>query len=103
MVPVSTLDPAFVAGVVKLKPGEVSEPIETRFGYHIARLVAHQPVQPKTFDKVKDGIIAAERQKLVDAMRTREINAVRNDPANHLYQENLDAINRSARSGDAKP
>ncbi len=46
-----TLDPAFVQAALELRPGEISEPLHTRFGWHIIQLVSVD-VQP--FDQVRD-------------------------------------------------
>ena len=98
LVPLSSFDAAFAAEVSKMKsPGEVSEPVDTRFGYHIVRFVARQAEKQKSFDEVKEGLIAAERQKLVDAIRAAELNAVRNDPGNHVHVENLQALTKAAK------
>src|SRR6185369_14783908 len=79
--PVTAFEAPFAAAVAKLKrKGEVSEPVETKYGFHVIRFVGRQPERVKPFDEVKDGIIAAERQKLVDTFRTSEVNAVRADP-----------------------
>ena len=97
-VPLSSFDAQFAAAVSKMKrPGEVSEPVETRFGYHIVRFVARQAERRKSFDEVKEDLIAAERQKLVDAMRAAELSAVRNDPGNHVHVENVEALTKAAK------
>jgi parvulin-like peptidyl-prolyl isomerase len=98
LVAVSQFDPAFVSAVSKMKrPGEVSEPFETKFGYHIVRFVAREPAKQKSFDEVKEELIAAERQKLIEAKRTAELNAVRNDPGNHVHVENVEALTKVAK------
>jgi foldase protein PrsA len=47
----STLDPDFVKGALALRPGQISAPIQTQFGWHVILLVSAD-VQP--FDQVKD-------------------------------------------------
>ncbi len=98
LVPPSSFDPAFAAAVSKMtRPGEVSEPVESRFGYHIVRFVARKPARQKAYDEVKEELIAAERQKLIDAMKAAELSAVRNDPGNHVYTENVEALTKAAK------
>jgi foldase protein PrsA len=49
-VPVSGLDQTFVQAALALKPGEISKPVHTQFGWHVIRLVS-TGVQP--FDQVR--------------------------------------------------
>jgi foldase protein PrsA len=39
-VPASQLDQTFVQAAVALKPGEISKPVQTQFGWHVIRLVS---------------------------------------------------------------
>jgi parvulin-like peptidyl-prolyl isomerase len=104
LVATTSLEAPFVAGVSKLKvPGELSEPIESRSGYHIVRFVERQPGKVRPFETVKESLIAAERQKLVDAMRAAELNAARNDPGNHLYIENVEALTKATSGSNRAP
>ncbi|MDH5767569.1 MAG: peptidylprolyl isomerase [Nitrospirota bacterium] len=69
--------PEFEAAAVKLKKGEVSEPVHTQFGYHIIKLTDKKLGQPVEFDNIKNIIsqhLVAEKQKEVfdsymDALR----------------------------------
>ena len=38
----SVYDPRFAAAIAKLKPGEISEPFQTQFGWHIAQLLGRR-------------------------------------------------------------
>ena len=58
--------PEFEAAAVKLKKGEISEPVQTKFGYHIIKLTDKKLGQPVEFDKIKNIIsqhLVAEKQK----------------------------------------
>lgn len=46
-----------------LKPGEISVPVKTQYGYHIIRLDAYYPPRKQTFDEVKSQLIESERKK----------------------------------------
>ena len=49
--------PEFEAALEKLKPGEVSEPVKSPFGYHIIRLEKKTDERIKPLTEVKDAII----------------------------------------------
>ena len=55
------MDQKFEDVVFALKPGTMSEPFETRFGYHIAYLESRKPSRVTPFDEAKRSI----REKLV--------------------------------------
>ena len=96
-------DEQFRNAIAKLqKPGEVSEPFETRFGVHVVQLVKREPERTRTFDEVKDELIAAEKQKLLDDARGQVLVQVRNDPKTQLYLENVESILDKARA-QARP
>ena len=63
--------PEFERAAASLKPGEVSEPVRTRFGYHIIKLTDIKKGEPAKFDQAKESIkrqlIADKRKKLFDA------------------------------------
>ncbi|RJQ43481.1 MAG: peptidylprolyl isomerase [Nitrospiraceae bacterium] len=63
--------PEFEQAVLSLKPGEVSEPVKTRFGYHIIKLTDIQKGEVATFEQSREAIkrqLLAEKQKqLVDS------------------------------------
>jgi peptidyl-prolyl cis-trans isomerase D len=56
--------PEFEAALYKLKPGEVSAPVETRLGYHIIRLTAVRPAQSKSLEEVRPQIEQELRKQL---------------------------------------
>jgi len=46
-----------------LSEGEISAPLETRYGFHIIRLDAHIPAKKMKFDEVKAQLIKTERER----------------------------------------
>ena len=54
--------PEFDKAAFALKPGEISEPVKSQFGYHIIQLISHEEPRLKPFEEVKPQL-AAEFQK----------------------------------------
>lgn len=46
-----------------LKPGDISEIVETEYGYHVIRVAEHLPEHVATLDEVAEGITAKLRQE----------------------------------------
>ncbi|HJU40571.1 MAG TPA: peptidylprolyl isomerase [Tahibacter sp.] len=65
------------------KPGDLSEIVLTSFGYHVLKLVNHQPDQSQPFDKVEGKIVDDLRAKWLegqirghtDELRNRKLDA----------------------------
>ncbi len=53
----------FETAAFNLKPGEISEPVETKYGFHIIRLDRFIAPKHLTFDEVKAQLIEQERKK----------------------------------------
>jgi parvulin-like peptidyl-prolyl isomerase len=49
-------DASFDEAAGKLKPGEISEKIKTRFGFHVLQLIETKPSETAPFDEMKPGI-----------------------------------------------
>jgi parvulin-like peptidyl-prolyl isomerase len=57
--------------VFTLAEGEISEPIQSKFGYHVMRVTRIQPERPLDFDEARESI----RKKVLD-QKQREARAV---------------------------
>jgi hypothetical protein len=53
---VNDVDPAFSAAMQKLAPGSVSDPVQTRFGWHVVRVDAVRPTPVPPFSQVREQI-----------------------------------------------
>lgn len=54
----------FEDAAFKLKVGEISEIVETKYGYHLIKLTDYKPVQTVPFEQVRDKIVSfLKRQK----------------------------------------
>lgn len=64
-----TLDPSFEKAAAALKPGELSQPIQTRYGWHIIKLVERKEKRQLTFDEVKEALKDGLKREAVDKLR----------------------------------
>lgn len=65
--------PQFGNAVFGLKPGEVSAPVETQFGWHVIKLVEFRDMPKPSFEEAREDIIRQiareEGQKLMEGLR----------------------------------
>jgi peptidyl-prolyl cis-trans isomerase D len=57
------MDPAFDQAAFALKQGELSEPVRTRFGYHLIQVTKIDPSKVKPFAEVKDQLLAQAKKR----------------------------------------
>jgi peptidyl-prolyl cis-trans isomerase C len=59
--------PEFEQGVAGLQPGQVSEPIQSQFGFHVIRLNETRPKEAPALDQVRGEIEAQLQQEAIEA------------------------------------
>jgi peptidyl-prolyl cis-trans isomerase C len=87
------LDPQFARAAFALaKPGELSPPIQSKFGIHVIRLDDKRAGGQRTFASVKDSIIAEMRRAYVEQKKIDRFAVIRNDPAIVVNEPAVEAL-----------
>jgi peptidyl-prolyl cis-trans isomerase C len=60
--------------------GDISEPVKTRFGYHVIRFNGRKAAGKKPFEQVKDEIVDEQQKNLADKIWQDKIIAARSAP-----------------------
>ncbi len=64
----------FEDAVFSMKPGEISGPVKTKYGYHIIKLISKTPSKVKPFDMVKSVV----KNRYLNQLRQKRIEEERN-------------------------
>ncbi|HXF66938.1 MAG TPA: SurA N-terminal domain-containing protein [Burkholderiales bacterium] len=75
--------PEFEEALFRLKPGEISPPVESKFGFHIIRLTALHPAQVKPFEEVRAQI----EKELVKQLAGRRFAEIADQFNNTVYEQ----------------
>ena len=63
----------------KLEPNEVSDLVETRFGYHLIKVLDHKPAKQAEFTEKKDQVLAKLRNERIQKQVGAYIKQLRQD------------------------
>ena len=61
------------------KPGDLSEPIETQFGYHIIRLEERKEKGRQTYEEVRPQLVSEARNAILNEARVQKIQKLNKD------------------------
>ena len=74
------------------RKGEISEPVESQFGFHIVRFIDRKKAEPIKFDDVKHSIVAAELDRLAKKRNEELIAQIRSSPTATIYRDKVEAL-----------
>ena len=87
------MDPAFSKAAFALeKVGELSEPVESSFGWHIIRLDGRRPGRQLTFDEASKQIMSDLKHRYIADKRSAKLEAISHDPNMKVNQAAVDAL-----------
>jgi peptidyl-prolyl cis-trans isomerase C len=87
------MDPSFGAAAFALKNvGDLSEPVQSQFGWHIIRLDGKREGKLKTYEEARDQIMAELRKRAVEEKREAAVGAIRRDPKASVDREAVNAL-----------
>lgn len=88
---INNFEGAFTEAALKLKPGELSDPIKTSQGYHIIRLNAYMPGKKITFEEKKSELITQLKDEYLSDAYNNYISMWRNHPSIKINEAAMEA------------
>lgn len=84
------------------KPGDISAPVRTKYGYHVIKLVSSTPDKQQTFAQVHDRIVEQLKADYINKNVQKHVDELRNQhiDANQALVESLRTRYGSATSAD---
>jgi peptidyl-prolyl cis-trans isomerase C len=87
------MDPAFAQAAFALaNVGDISEPVQSQFGWHIIRLDGKREGALKPYEQARDQIMAELRRRAVEQKREAAVSAIRRDPKASINAEAVGAL-----------
>jgi len=82
------------------KPGDISAPVKTKYGYHVIKLVSRAPDQQQTFAQVHDRIVERLEADYVTKTVQKHVDEIRNQ---HIDANEALVASLRTRYGSATP
>jgi peptidyl-prolyl cis-trans isomerase C len=73
-------------------PGDISDVVETRFGFHIIKLVARQDAQLRGFEEVRPALIAQLEKEFLDRARRELVESASAEELIHASPERVQSL-----------
>lgn len=87
------MEPRFSAAAFALtKPGEISEPVLTSFGYHIIRLNERKAGEIPTFEAVRESVLDDVKREYITTQKNAATDGIFRDPTLKLNQAAIDGL-----------
>jgi parvulin-like peptidyl-prolyl isomerase len=87
------LDPAFADAAFALKkPGDISEPVLSQFGWHLIKLEDRRAAGTRPYEEVREQILAEMKKAYVDEKKAALLNSINEDPTGKVNTAAVDAL-----------
>jgi len=87
------MDPAFTKAAFALKnAGDLSEPVQSSFGWHVIRLDGRRSPREVPFERAQKQIIADLKTRYINEAREAKLAAISQDPAMKVNQAAVDSL-----------
>jgi peptidyl-prolyl cis-trans isomerase C len=87
------MDPSFAAAAFALvNVGDLSEPVQSQFGWHIIRLDGKRAGTLKSYEESREQIMTELRKRAVEEKREATVSAIRRDPKASIDRDAVGAL-----------
>jgi len=87
------MDPSFATAAFALaNVGDVSEPVQSQFGWHVIRLDGKRAGVVKPYEEARDQIMTELRKRAIEEKREAAVSAIRKDPKASINRDAVDAL-----------